>query len=276
MPVNSEMATVLFSLPVHESNETIRDTIYNVRRFNGIDHPIMIHVNLAWADFDHTITELPNVYANPHRWHTQHAHSQIPTHVSNFQHAAQLGLDFTHMAILHTSELFVREGMPTHIAPYDHSLWFTPDTQPIDPNWPPMVMARQIWRGFDCYLGNLVEGNWYSRAMFTEMAKFIDSLHSLQQLVLPYALEECLFPTLSWHISKGSNFTHPYCAFQNDVQYISDRSFVDDIRAGNPVTFWQPHNFVYDYAPFPATGIYSVKRIARDIADPMRSYIRQL
>jgi hypothetical protein len=108
------------------------------------------------------------------------------------------------------------------------------------------------------------------------MTKFILRFHALDQLVLPWALEECLFPTLSWFLTNGKNHTNPYCAFKHDQHFLSDPQFVDDIRAGRPVTFWQPHNFVYDYAPFPSQGLYSVKRINRDLADPMRSYIRQL
>ena len=270
------MATVLFSLPVHESNDTIRDTIANVRRFNGPDHPIMIHVNLAWDGFDPSIADLPNVYANPQRWHTNHAHSQVPTHVGNFQRAVELGLGFSHMAILHISELFVREGMPAHIAPYDHSLWFTPDTQPIDPNWPPMLRLRAAMPGLEHYLGNLQEGCWWSRALFAEIAKITAVDNNISDFVGSVALEEAYFPTVSWLLTGGRNHAHPYCAFKHDQHYLSDTQFVDDIRAGTPVTFWQPHNFVYDYQAFPSHGLYSVKRIARDINDTIRSYIRQL
>ena len=270
------MATVLFSLPVHESNETIRDTIANVRRFNGPDHPIMIHVDANWGGFDPSIAELGNTYVNPQSWPTHHAHSQIPTHVSNFSSAVQLGLSFTHMAILHTSELFVRTGMSDHIGAHAHSLWFTPHTQPVDPSWPPLLQARRIWPDLGTYLGNLIEGSWYHRDLFDAMSRYITNSYDLSQLVLPWALEECLFPTLSWQLAQGSSFANPYCAFKHDQHFLSDTQFVDDIRAGRPVTFWQPHNFVYDYQPFPSHGIYSVKRIARDLNDPVRSYVRQL
>lgn len=270
------MATVLFSLPVHESNDTIRDTIANVRRFNGPDHPIMIHVNRAWDGFDHSIADLANVYVNPNRWHTNHAHSQVPTHVTNFQHAQQLGLQFTHMAILHTSELFVRSGMPEHITPWDHSLWFTPDTQPVDPSWPPLQRLRSYMPGLPHYLGNLQEGSWWSRALFAEIARVSTVDNSISDFVCGVALEEAYFPTLSWLLTGGRNFAHPYCAFKHDEHFLQDTQFVDHIRAGQPVTFWQPHNFVYHYAPFPSKGLFSVKRLSRDAADPMRRYINGL
>ena len=271
------MATILFSLPAHESNDTVRDTIANVRKFNGYDHPIMIHADANWHSFDASIANNDaNVWMNPQRWPTQHAHCQIPTHVSNFQQAVRLGLPFTHMAILHTSELFVRPGLSQHIAPYDHSLWFTPDTQPQDPSWPPMQQTRRIWPKFSNYLGNLIEGSWYSKDMFSEICRFVTNHYDLAQMVLPYALEESLFPTLSWHLSGGQRYTHPYCAFKHDQHFLGGTGFIDDIRNGNPVTFWQPHNFTYAYAPFPSQGLYSVKRIARNVDDKIRSYVRLL
>jgi hypothetical protein len=270
------MATVLFSLPVHESNETIRDTIANVRRFNGPDHSVMIHVDANWQGFDHSIADIDYVYVNPMRWPTGHAHSQIPTHVSNYMHATKLGLTFSHLAILHTSELFVRDGMSDHINDYAHSLWFTANDQPVDHGWPPLIHVSRIWPELDTYLGNLIEGSWYHRDLFDAMTRYILHRFDLAQLVLPYALEECLFPSLAWRLAKSQPYTNPYCAFKHDQHFLSDRAFVDDIRLGKPVTFWQPHNFVYDYAPFDSNSIYSVKRIARDLADPIRSYIRQL
>jgi len=270
------MTTVLFSIPVHESNDTIRDTIVNVRRFAGSDHPIMLHVSAGWHGFDAGIAKLPNVHVNPRRWPTGHAHSQVPTHVSSFLQAEGLGLRFNRMVIMHTSELLIREGMSDHISAYDHSAWFTPDTQPRDSLWPPMNHVKQLAPGFDHYLGNLLEGSWYDRTLFHDMCAWIMRRWSLNDLMLPVALEESLFPTLAWDLTRGGWYAHPYCAFKHDQHFLSDRQFIEDIRAGRPVTFWQPHNFVYAYAPFPSQGIYSVKRIDRRVEDPMRMMVRQL
>jgi hypothetical protein len=126
------------------------------------------------------------------------------------------------------------------------------------------------------YLGNLQEGSWWSRSLFAEIAHITAVKHSLGDFVSSVALEEAYFPTLCWLLTGGKNYIHPYCAFKHDQHYLTDRQFVDDIRAGTPVTFWQPHNFVYDYAPFPSQGLFSVKRIARALDDVMRTYIRNL
>jgi hypothetical protein len=128
----------------------------------------------------------------------------------------------------------------------------------------------------DHYLGNLIEGSWWSRELFQEMYDWTTRHYELSELQLPWAAEECFFPTLAWHILGGGVHKHPYCAFHHADHYLPDTSLVDDIRAGNDVTFWQPHNFVYDYAPYPSKGLFSVKRVARDQTDPIRYYISYL
>lgn len=277
------MTAVLFSVPVHESNDTILATIANSRRFNGLQHSYMLHVDANWQGFDPSITSLHNVYVNPQRWPTQHAHSQIATHMTNFIAAIDLGLDFQYIAILHTSEMFVRRGMHDHIVGTDHALWFTPDTQPHGMQaWPPMDFAQQLSLFKDLfpandrqgYLGNILEGSWWSRELFAEMLSWTLRHYDLGQLQLPWAAEECFFPTLAWHLSgQGGNHRHPYCAFHHADHFLPDTALVDGIRAGQDVTFWQPHNFVYDYRPFPSQGLFSVKRLPRDLADPVRQYI---
>lgn len=278
------MTEVLFSVPVHESNDTIMGTIANARRFNGLQHRFMLHVDANWDGFDHSITTIHGVHVNPQRWPTQHAHSQIATHMSNFKAAVDMGLDFAYVAILHTSEMFVRRGMHDHIYGTDHAIWFTPDTQPHAMSWPPMdnAMAMKLFQDLfpagdrDRYLGNIIEGSWWRRELFQEMYDWTVAHYELSQLQFSWAAEECFFPTLAWHLSGGGVHKHPYCAFHHADHYLPNMDLVHAIRAQQPVTYWQPHNFVYDYQPTSSAGLFSVKRINRDMTDPIRAAISWL
>lgn len=279
------MTAVLFSVPVHESNETILTTISNVRRFNGLQHHIMLHVDANWDGFDPGLFNIQNVHINPVRFPTYHAHSQVATHLSNFRRGLDMKLDFQFFAVLHTSEMFIRRGMHDSIAFTDHSLWFTPDNQPHEMSWPPLAnaVATGMFKGLfqanriENYLGNLIEGSWWRKELFMEISRWAERNYNLDEMGWGWAAEEVFFPTLAWHLGGSELITkHPYCAFKHDEHYLQDKQFVDDIRANRPVTFWQPHNFTYGYAPFPSNGLFTVKRIARDITDPMRVYISYL
>lgn len=278
------MTTVLFSMPCHESHEAVNVNISNLRRFNGLQHPIVIHADSGWNEFDPERVDFSDIYVNPTRYRTQHAHSQIATHISNYLTAVERGVEFDYVAVYHTSEMFVKRGMHDHIARYDYSLWFTPENQPKDFGWPPLRNAIEMnlfkdlfpANDVDSYLGNLLEGSWWSRDLFKEIVDWTLYYYDLEDLRLPWAVEECFFPTLSWHLSGGKRFTHPYCAFHHKDHYIQDRTLIDNIRAGRDITCWQPQNFVYDWKPIPSEGFYSVKRVSRDLEDPIRHYISWL
>lgn len=138
------MTTVVFSLPVHEANETILTTIANVRRFNGLQHHIILHVDANWDGFNPAMFNIQNVHINPVRFPTYHAQSHVATHLSNFRYAEDRRINYDFFAVLHTSEMFVRRGMHDSITFTDHALWFTPDNQPREMGWPPLANAVRM------------------------------------------------------------------------------------------------------------------------------------
>lgn len=275
--------TVLFSLPVHEHNDVVRNTIANAKHYNP-DSVFVLHVSAAFSDFDFTIGDQDNVLINPVRFHTVHAHSQVSTHITNYIHAYNSGIDFSHLAVLHTSEMFVKTGMNDYINNLDYSLWFTDATQPRVGVWPPWVnsFSQQIFKNlFDphdpsYYLGNLIEGSFYRRDLFHKIAEWTVNNYDVMNMMWPYAAEEVYFPTLANFFGEGKRFGHPYCCFHHKTHYVDNTQDVDDIRANRMVTFWQPNNFVYNKIPFPSLNLYSIKRISRDTNDPIRHYINSL
>lgn len=277
--------TILFSMPVHESNPAVWDTISNARRYNP-GALFSIHVSAGFSDFDDSIGKEPDIVINPIRFNTIHARtSHVPIHLTNFKHALDRGMSFDRVCVLHTSEMFVKPGLYEHIRNYVYSLWFTEVDQPRTSVWPPFWVSYRhrifgnLFDGNDMrnYLGNLLEGHWWSRDLFQAMYDWSDKAYGISNMLWPYAAEECYFPTLSRHLAKNQTFTHPYCCFHHTSHYIDNFKDVDDIRANKTdIVFWQPNNFVYNKKPFPGRHLYSIKRISRDMDDPVRRYINSL
>ena len=274
---------ILFSLPVHEHNDVVRDTISNARRFNPNSF-FVIHASAAFTDFDQSIGDIDGVIINPLRFHTVHAHSQVSTHITNYIHAYNSGLNFTHLSVLHTSEMFVKKGMYDYVKSLDYSLWFTNATQPRVGVWPPWINSfnNKVFKDlFDphdpsYYLGNLIEGNFFRQELFHKIAEWTVNNYDVTNMMWPYAAEEVYFPTLANFFGGGKNFGHPYCCFHHKTHYVDNYTDIDDIRANKMVTFWQPNNFVYNKIPFPSLHLYSIKRINRELHDPVRHYINSL
>ena len=276
--------TILFSTPVHESNEVIRDTLNNARKYNP-GCIFVLHVSAGFKDFDETIADASDVLINPIRFRTIHSRtSHVPLHFTNYLHAYNKGVQFDHVCILHTSEMFVKHGMEDYIKNYDYSLWFNEDTQPREPAWPPYAVSFQnkvfktLFDGNDSrnYLGNVLEGHWWSRELFEQMFQWTSKHYDIMTMMWPYAAEEVYFATLIHHLSTTKNYGHPYCCFHHKTHYVDNTQDVDDIRANVDITFWQPNNFLYNKVPFPGKNLYSIKRINRDLEDPIRRYINSL
>jgi len=274
--------TILFSIPVHESNQTVINTIENARKYNP-DCIFVLHVSKSFADFN--IGNIDGVLINPIQFDTKHAHSQVSTHITNFIHACNCKINFTHFCILHTSEMYIKNGLNEYIKNLDYSLWFTPETQFYEWNWPPLYNAynsrvfKNLFDGqnYNNYLGNLIEGSFFSKELFLEITNWtIKNYDIINGMNVSYSLEEVYFPTLSYHLGKGCDFGHPVCCFHHKTHYVDNITDVDDLRKNKMVTFWQPNNFRYLRIPFPGNNLYSIKRINRDLNDPIRSYINSL
>jgi hypothetical protein len=278
------MKTILFSIPAHENQAVLDDAIANARKWNGEHHQFIIMANATWSDFDPAQLKTPGVWLNPHRITSKHGNAHIVHHIMNFQVAVANKLEFDYFAVMHTNELFVRQGLTDRITQSDYALWFGPDSQPHEMAWPALRNAYQdrlfkdLFDGSDLhnYLGNLIEGSWWSRELFQEIVDWSMANYSYDQLWFDWAAEECYFPTLAYHLSGRSPFLTPYCAFNHNSHDIMHTEFIDAVRSNSALTFWQPHNFVYQWAPVSTDGIFSVKRIARRMDDPVRSYIRSL
>lgn len=276
--------TILFSLPCHKDNDTVRDTLNNARKYNP-GCIFVIHVSATFRDFDMSIGDAPDVFINRKRFPTLHSMtSHVPLHLTNYRYAIEQGANFDYVCILHTSEMFIKYGMEDYIKNYDYALWFNQDNQPRTKIWPPYAISfhAKIFKDlFDAkdphnYLGNVIEGHWWKRELFEAMYQWTAAHYNIMEMLWPYACEEVYFATLSHHLSTTKNHSIPYNAFHHKTHYIENIIDVDDIRNNEMVTIWQNNNWVYNKIPISSKNLYSIKRINRDINDPIRKYINSL
>jgi hypothetical protein len=275
--------TILFSIPVHEHNDVVRNTIANAKKYNP-DSAFVLHVSAGFRDFDPAIADIDNVFINPTRFATVHGHSQVPVHITNYIHAYNCGINFDYLTMMHTSEMFIKSGMHNYIKQFDYSLWFDRKSQPRVGAWPPWVVSfrdkifKDLFDPYDpsYYLGNMIEGNFFKKELFHKIVEWTVNNYNVMDMLWTYVTEEIYFPTLANFFGGNKQFGHPYCCFHHKTHYVDNTQDVDDIRANKLVTFWQPNNFVYNKIPFPSLHLYSIKRINRELNDPIRAYINSL
>lgn len=271
---------LLFSMLAHENNDIVRLTIANVQQ-HVKSCTIVIHISQSFEDFDQTIADIPGVLINSIRYTTKHGNSHFGLHMSNYNHAVLNNIDFTHLCVIHTSEMFVKSGVEELISTSPYSLWYNRRTMPPTPNWHPMIYAQQnaifdrLVPDRSWYLGSLIEGMWIQKDIVDKMFVWARSIPAILGDLPGWTFEEVAFPTLANHFGNDQPCSEPYNAFFDKTLEIAD---VDKVVRGEPVELWAMNCWNTSGTPVLSNGAnkYSVKRLSRDINDPVRQHIIQL
>lgn len=271
---------ILFSALAHENNDILRLTIASVQK-NVKNCTIVVHASYQWEDFDRTIGDIPGVTINAVRATSAHGGSHFGLHLSNYHHACLTNVPFTHFCILHTSEMFVKPGVEDLIAKHPYSLWYNRNTMPREIVWHPMKYALQsnvfddIVSDKSWYIGSLIEGMWVRRETVNKIFQWARSNPARLGPLPEWTFEEVAFPTLVNWFEEEALYGEPYNAFFDKTLEISD---VDKIINGEPVELWAANCWNTSGVPVLSNGAnkYSVKRLSRDINDPVRQHIIQL
>ena len=260
---------ILFSVPVHESPETVIDLICNLNHFNpgcGIVIHISRQFNFSseWMDEDRFLNALggfDNVIVNPDRLRTG-LEDIIQCHVSNCQYAAE-HFDFEYIVFAASNELYVRNGLYDHIRHYDYGP--AGFEAKISDDWRQIKLAYQDEeflnflkaKGIEKMFGGQIEGSFYKAEILLKCCELISSFYDHNRMKFKYAREEIWFST----------FVNHY--------------FPDALIKENSTTYmdWSK-NLVVSLSDVlnqteTSSAYYSVKRVPRIIDDPIRSLIRR-
>lgn len=261
---------ILFSIPVHENNEVIRNAIENINKF--VKSPIVvIHINKFWDDFDFSIEkDYDNVYVNPNRVFGIKFESQMPILYSNLEYIESLGIDFDYFSIFHTNEMFIRRGIEDYIGDRDMSLQHFPNirhqnTVNIMNEYKQFLDEVNINEIFN----NHVEGNFFKKSLFKEILNYIKT--NMPQLIdFKGALEETLIPTIAYKLAD-----------KNKIAFTYLRSFYHENIAITPDIIdilLTPRQLINGYYNIPiySDWVFSVKPVNREMDDPIRKKINDL
>lgn len=269
---------ILFSLPVHDNNDIVRLTIANAKQ-HVPDCTIVLHVSLMFHDFDWSIGDIQGVIINPMRLHTVHGNSQFGIHLWNHEFALDRCIPYGVFCVLHTSEMFVRPGLNDVVSRHPYALWYDRNTMPRQINWSPMHMAKsanlfsEALPDHSWYLGSLLEGMWIHRHIMQVIFESCQTAPALLSPNIDWTLEEFALPTLTNWFGGEHPHGEPYNAFF-DKSFI-EISDVDRVLRGDPVELWAKNCWNTSGIPVMSDGAtkYSVKRLPRDINDPVRQHI---
>lgn len=280
------MTKILFSLPVHERPDIVKNQIENINYFCP-DSKIIIHVSagsLALLDEFKRNCQFDNVMINPQSLPTIWSAGIMHTHVSNFLYALEQKIDFDYVVITSSNELFVRHGLEDYISKYE----IGSQTEVYDTATDWGVFREDFFKRDDMqnfmkalnlptFFGGQTEGQFATRNAFMQVAKVYTDNFAFGPIGFP--IEEVVLPTVAARFGLlGYNVGLPItlCNYCNNLQI--DQTVVDQIRKGKgafyahrvPRALRSPHIGVSVL-----DSIFSVKRVPREDCD-LRRYITSL
>ncbi|NHT78327.1 hypothetical protein [Ferranicluibacter rubi] len=277
---------ILFSLPVHEKPEIVRDQVENIRYFCP-EALICIHVSSgATVDKDEfrRQCDLENVFVNPSSYETIWCEGLMHTHVSNFLHALEQGRRFDKVVLLSSNELLVKPGLAAYVA--DYSIGSQTEIYDTATDWGSFrsdvlsaIPMRKFLSRLDMkgYFGGQAEGQFYDTKIFAHITRmFIDHF---PMAPCGFPSEEVIPPTIAAHYAmNGMDAALPitFCDYCTNLAISTE--IIDQIRAGTGTVYARrylkalrsPHMGICSMP-----GVFSVKRIPREDCD-LRRYVRSL
>ncbi len=293
---------ILLSLTVHENIPVILDQIENFKKF-APDSITVIHASRQFMESTQEVRRvlgsIDGVFLNPDPIYTGTG-LVLKCHINNFVQADKAGLEFTHFCFHSSNDMFVRKGVEDYVRRHDFGFSrFNLQDRADFRHWEDAFTSDNAYRKMMRSVGNQptslvsqVEGTFYPRADFAAFAAaFISHVwreigwpvnyaHGRHQGLVKFFQRVQQSPKYRKHITRHfytkeefypANFfaarsessASPYCYMNWDAGLKITEADILRIRGGGIP------GGIYD-------ELYSVKRIDRELDDPLRNMIRDL
>ena len=266
------MNKIVFSIPVHEKPEVIFDQICNIKYFNP-GCAVVLHISpvFSWdkskikrPQFEEIIKNIPDVYINPEQVRTAWF-DIIQAHLSNYKFIRSK-IDFEYFILTASNELYIKKGAYDFISKYEASVLFSN----IDVTKTHLFIYRaaadealkNIIRDIthydsdkkiiSCIDRHQIEGAAFSVKVFDEIFALIEKYFDYKKVKYLYPREEIYFGTILKLIVPEEKI-----CFESLTYFSLDTSKVIE-QCKKERKF------------------FSVKRVDREINNPLRAYIRDV
>lgn len=293
---------ILISLLVHEKPEVVLDQLANFKKY-APEAGIVIHPARQFVESSNILDELKGidgVWVNPQPFYTGFG-LVLKCHISNFLFARKIGIPFTHYCLHASNDMFVRHGMEDYVRRHDfgftlHDLasdseCFKHWLQDFQKDNAYRKIMREIGRA-PTNFASQVEGSFYPNEAFNQFAllvrqhawcefpwlpgyvngtnlllvNFLNKLGATRErrkYMGKYAYPREEFYQPNFFNSMCTTPASPYCLMNWKTELKVTPNDIEDIRSGL----------------IPLEGydaLFAVKRVARDLEDPLRRMIRSL
>ena len=166
---------LLFSIPIHEKQNIVNNTIENIFNFNP-NCKIILHINKNFKDFDKKKSNYCNLFFNSTTYDYISGTDLLIYHVSNFNFCVNNNISFEYFILCASNELYIQKNAINYIKEHKNGLQIVQYDKNIDwhnfkkklnENDIILDLFKNINNNILC--GGQTEGQFYQKNIFNKI-----------------------------------------------------------------------------------------------------------
>ena len=271
-------SNLLFSIPVHEKQDIVNNTIENIFHFNP-NSKIILHINKTFKDFNPSLSNYHNLFINKTNIDYIKGGNLLAYHISNFDYCIKNNISFEYFILSASNELFIKRGSNIYIESNKNGLQIVKQNEDtliewhnfkknIENNESILKLFKLIENNNLC--GGQTEGQFYQKHIFQKIYDIYIQITSTAQ-PLNFEAEEIIpqtiFNSLNLQYKDPITLQNYTNNIDFTIQYIEE--LINNIKIKSNTLKNQlvsPHINKY------SENIYSIKRVDRNF-NKIRKYL---
>lgn len=275
---------LLFSIPVHENQDIINNTIENIFNFNP-NCKIILHINKNFSSFSNSKSNYSNLYFNTSTIEYTRGGDLLAYHISNFTYAIKNNIEFKYYILCASNELYIKKGAINYINTHKNGLQIMKYDNTID-------HKNNEWHNFKKNLdettvivdlfeiinnntlcGGQAEGQFFEKDIFEKISNHYLTITNNNEIFLTFETEEIIPATIFNIYSNELNHGDPLTLqnYSNTINFTIDyiKKIINGIIIENNIiknSLQSPH------VNLSSENIYSIKRVDRTFNE-IRNYL---
>ena len=270
---------LLFSIPVHEKQDIINNTLENIFHFNP-NSKIILHINKTFQDFDPSLSQYNNLFINKTNIDYTKGGDLLAYHISNFDYCIKNNISFEYFILSASNELYIKRGSNIYIEKVKNGLQIVKQNEDFTVDWhnfkKNIENNESIQKLFELIqnnklVGGQAEGQFYQKHVFQKIYDLYIQI-TLGYEPLNFEAEEIIPQTIFHSLNLEYNDPITLQNYTNNIDftvpYIKELTNTNIQIQSNTLKnqLTSPHLNKY------SENIYSIKRVDRNF-NKTRKYL---
>lgn len=263
-----DSSELLFSIPVHEKQDVVNNTVENIFNFNP-NSKIILHISKNFDYFDEKYSNYKNLYFNYSNFDYVLGEDLLVYHVSNFNYAINTNILFEYFILCASNELYIKKNSINYIKKYKNGIQIVPfnkeaDWHNFNKNIENTDLIYSLFKSINNNIicGGQTEGQFFQKHIFSKIKDIYLNITKNNNIKINFEAEEIIpqtiFNTLDLEYGKPltlQNYTNKITLSKDFIKNLIKGCIIPDNKIKSQLI--SPH------VNLSSQNIYSIKRVDR-------------